>query len=528
MSFQVGDKISDYEVLGLLGAGGMGCVYRVRNLISQRVEAMKVLLPDLTSEPELAERFISEIRVLAGFLHPNIAQLHTAFQVNNQLVMIMEFVEGLTLADRSKKAMLPLRDVMSYISQTLAALAYAHEHGVIHRDIKPGNIMVTPHGVVKLMDFGIAKSKTETMKTQPGTTMGSLHYMSPEQIHGVTVDARSDLYSVGITLYELAAGRRPFEGDSEYAILDQQLNAQPKPPIQLNPAMPPGLNDLILTALAKDPMHRFQSADAFRKALDTVQAGMDAPKLSETQPAGPGGRYVQPNYAHPVGPPPLPAPSQGHRGLWMAMGALVVVLVLVGAGVAVPHFLHSHADTITTTPATPVRSNEPSQPARREPVAVHTTPISQPAPESQPVATAANQPAVEKVPVAPEPTRATPPSPRRTPTENTQPANPVVPVQSPVQTPVGPSQAELDQANERMVQLSARATAVQGTVNRMRQQMEASGLGLRQDMSAALSRMGARMDAAGRALQANDPASAQKFMDAAEKDVDTLEAFTGR
>jgi serine/threonine-protein kinase len=418
--------------------------------------------------------------------------------------------------------MLPLRDVMSYVSQTLAALAYAHEHGVIHRDIKPGNIMVTPHGVVKLMDFGIAKSKTETMKTQPGTTMGSLHYMSPEQIHGATVDARSDLYSVGITLYELATGRRPFEGDSEYAILEQQLNAQPKPPIQLNPAMPQGLNDLILTALAKDPMHRFQSADAFRKALDTVQAGMDAPKLSETEPAGPGARYIPPGYVHPVGPPPLPAPSQGHRGLWMAMGALAVVLVLVGAAVAVPHFLHSHAATITTAPATPATSNEPTPPVRHERATVHTTPISQQMP------TAVNSPITETAPLPPESTRVALPSPRRALVETAPPASPPPAVQSPLPAPVGPSQAELDQANERMVQLSARATAVQSTVNRLRQQMETSGLGLRQDMAAALSRMGARLDAADRALRANDPANAQKFMDAAEKDVDTLEAFTGR
>lgn len=523
MNFQPGDKVSDYEVLGVLGAGGMGCVYRVRNLISQRVEAMKVLLPDLTSEPELAERFISEIRVLAGFVHPNIAQLHTALQVDNQLMMIMEFVEGLTLGDRSKKSMLPLRDVMGYISQTLAALAYAHERGVIHRDIKPGNIMVTPHGLVKLMDFGIAKSKSETTKTQPGTTLGSLHYMSPEQIHGISVDARSDLYAVGVTLYELATGRRPFEGDSEYAILDQQLNAAPKPPIQLNPAMPPGLNDIILTALAKDPMHRFQSADAFRKALDTVQAGMDAPKLSETQPAGPGGRYVQPGYAHPVGPPPRPAQSQGHRGLWMGMGALAVVLVLVFAAIALPHFLRSRAASraeVTnppvapaTQPSTPVRIHQ--IPAARPASAPVEPPVAEPT-QAQPVQAAVTHPNSQPARAAAAPPQASPSSPAQ------------APVQSAVPAPAGPTQAELDQANERMVQLSARATAVQGTVNRLQQQMAASGLGLRQDMVAALSRMGARMEAADRALRANDPASAQKFMDAAEKDVDTLEAFTGR
>lgn len=521
MAFQVGEKVSDYEVLGVLGAGGMGCVYRVRNVISQRIEAMKVLLPDLTSEPELASRFISEIRVLAGFLHPNIAQLHTALQVDNQLVMIMEFVEGLTLADRSKTAILPLRDVMGYISQTLAALAYAHERGVIHRDIKPGNIMVTPHGVVKLMDFGIAKSKAEPLKTAPGTTMGSLHYMSPEQIHGTSVDARSDLYSVGVTLYELSTGQRPFQGDSEYAILDQQLHAQPKPPMQLNGAMPAGLNDIILTALAKEPMHRFQSADAFRKAIESVQAGMDAPKLSETQPAGPGA----PRFGRPGGPPPLPAPSpSGHRGLWMATGALVVVAVLIGAGIALPHFLHSHA--ASGNPA----ATQTTAAASTTPVALQkpTAPVSKPAPTpmNQPETPVTDTtPATHEVPPAPQPS---PHMQRHDPAPTPDP-QPAPPVQPPAQAqPVGPSQAEIDQANERMVQLSARASAVQSTVDRLRQQMNASGMGLRQDMVAALSRMAARMEAADRAMHANDPSSAQKFMDAAEKDVNTLEAFTGK
>ena len=466
MNFNAGDKVSDYEVLGVLGAGGMGCVYRVRNLISQRVEAMKILLPDLTSEPELADRFISEIRVLATFLHPNIAQLYTALTVDNQLIMIMEFVEGLTLADRSKNVVLPLRDVMGYVGQTLAALAYAHEHGIIHRDIKPGNIMITPHGVAKLMDFGIAKSKLEPAKTQPGTTMGSLHYMSPEQIHGATVDARSDLYAMGVTLYELATGKRPFVGDSEYAILDQQLNAQPKPPIQLNPAMPPALNDVILTALAKDPMHRFQSADAFRKALESVQAGMDAPKLSETQPAGPGARYGHPGFPHPGSPPPIPKSSQGHRGLWMAMGACVVVLVLVAAGIAMPHFLRSHAATVATT------ANPPAPSAATRSTPVNSAPplaIPSKKPDVQPASESVSAPPVETASAAPEPapSGSAAPSPRRA-----QPASPS-PTPAPIpadQTPApipsrastGPSQEEVDQANERMVQLSARASAYKG------------------------------------------------------------------
>src|SRR6201992_1444780 len=143
MPFQVGQRVGDYEVLQLLGAGGMGHVYRVRNIISNRLEAMKVLLPDLTAEPDLAMRFISEIRTLAGFDHPNIAQLRTALQADNQLVMVMEFVEGYTLEQLAGQRHMPVPEVAGYISQALSALAYAHDRGVIHRDIKPANLMVT-------------------------------------------------------------------------------------------------------------------------------------------------------------------------------------------------------------------------------------------------------------------------------------------------------------------------------------------------------------------------------------------------
>ena len=279
MAFEVGQRVSDYEILGVLGAGGMGRVYRVRNVISDRVEAMKVLLPDLAAEPELANRFIGEIRTLASFDHPNIAQLHTAFQVDNQLVMIMEFVEGFTIDQRVKQGPVSLDEILGYATQVLAALSYAHSRGVVHRDIKPSNMMVTPHGVVKLMDFGIAKSIAEPHLTRPGTTMGSLYYMSPEQVRGGTVDARSDLYSVGISLYELTAGRRPFQADTTYDILNQQLNSAPQPPIELNANLPPALNEIILTSLAKEPMHRFQSADAFRNALQSVRASLGAAQI---------------------------------------------------------------------------------------------------------------------------------------------------------------------------------------------------------------------------------------------------------
>ena len=228
MSFQVGDTVGDYQIIGLLGAGGMGKVYKVKNTISDRIDALKILLPDLADDQELADRFIREIKVLASLNHPNIAGLRTAFRLENQLLMVMEFVEGTTLEERIKLGPVSLENAIGYIAQVLAALGYAHKHGVIHRDIKPANMMLTPDNVIKLMDFGIAKSKTDRKLTQTGTTMGSLFYMSAEQVQGNELDGRSDLYSVGVSLYELVTGSRPFKGKSDFDLMVAQLQQIPQ------------------------------------------------------------------------------------------------------------------------------------------------------------------------------------------------------------------------------------------------------------------------------------------------------------
>ena len=164
-------------------------------------------------------------------------------------------------------ARFPLRQAIAYIDQVLDALDYAHKQHVVHRDIKPANMMVTPAGVVKLMDFGIARAKGDQTLTAVDTTTGSLGYMSPEQVHGKPTDGRSDLYSVGISLYEMVTGERPFKSNSDFAVMLAQVNEQPRPPIELLPALSPELNAIILKAIAKDPAARFQSADEFRQAL---------------------------------------------------------------------------------------------------------------------------------------------------------------------------------------------------------------------------------------------------------------------
>ena len=270
MAFQVGERVGDYEIVGVLGHGGMGKVFRVRNLLSDRLEAMKIVLPGTDADAEMADRFLREIRVHASLEHPHIAQLRTALRVENHVVMIMELVEGEGLDECLRQGAVDVRDGIRYMGQVLSALEYAHARGVIHRDIKPANIIVTPEGTVKLTDFGIARVSGDAHFTRSGVALGSLYYMSPEQIRAEAVDARSDLYSVGVTLYEIAAGKRPFEGQSDYSILSAHISQVPAPPAGLNAGLPAGLSEVILKALAKAPAERFQTAAEFRNALRRI------------------------------------------------------------------------------------------------------------------------------------------------------------------------------------------------------------------------------------------------------------------
>jgi serine/threonine protein kinase len=275
--YTTGQRLGDYEILGVLGAGGMGKVYKVRNVISDRVEAMKILLPNLASEKELADRFLREIKLLATLHHPNIAALRTALTLDNQLVMIMEYVEGTSLSSRLHQGPIAPGDAVKYVDQVLAALSYAHKLGIVHRDIKPANMMLTPDGTVKLMDFGIARSGSDRSLTTTGTTLGSLNYMPPEQVKGESTDARSDIYSLGVSMYEMVTGILPFEAASNYSLMAAHIEQIPKAPIIHKPGMPESLNLIILMAMAKEPEKRFQTADAFRAALSTVDAPVSAP-----------------------------------------------------------------------------------------------------------------------------------------------------------------------------------------------------------------------------------------------------------
>ncbi len=523
MNYEIGSRVGDYEVLEVLGAGGMGRVYKVRNVISDRVEAMKVLLPDLAGDADLADRFVREIKVQASLDHPNIAALHTALRLDNQLLMLMEYVEGVTIEAVLRSGHLPIDKAIDYTAQVLSALSYAHAHGVVHRDLKPANMIITPSGVVKLMDFGIAKMVADRKLTQTGRTVGSLYYMSPEQIKGAAdLDPRSDLYSLGISLYEMVTGARPFQGDSEYSIMAAHLETNPPPPIQVDPNLPPALSEIILMSLEKDPAQRFQTADAFRSALLSVRG----PVPTAATPA-----------AAPVVVAPPPPPARSHRGLYIALGSLATIAVIVAAVTQIPKFRHTAAES---APAAAVSAPAQQAPPEAAPAAipaavpapVETPPASQPPVTSAPAVKAAAQP-VRRAPAAAASVQA--PAPAQQPPV-AQPVSPP-PEAPPPQTSAASAAAaaaadanaeQLEKLREEGSLLSIRVGTVKSSLDGLRKAQARSGLGLRADMAASEQRMDYLMNQADAALQRGDAAAGRRNLDLAEKEVSKLEKFLGQ
>jgi eukaryotic-like serine/threonine-protein kinase len=543
LNMELKQRIGDYEVIEQLGRGGMGSVYRVRSLISDRVEAMKVLLPDLVGRQDLAARFEREIKVLAALDHPNIAQLRTALKLDNQLVMIMEFVGGQSLAERVKRGPIPTSEALAYIDQMLNALTYAHAQGVIHRDIKPANMMLTPEGVVKLTDFGVARSQNYEALTATGTTTGSLAYMSPEQINGGAVDARSDLYSLGISLYEMVTGRRPFRANSDFAMMSAQLKEQPRPPIELRSDLNPQLNEIILRALAKNPTERFQSASEFRTAL----LGVRQPATDAASPLAPtvSGRPVAiPSI--PPGHPPLPQAvaqpqKEGiHPGWYVASGGALVIVAMVATGVYLRRAAAEPGREFTLPPALDAPSDSPaappSLPAAPEPTASTPTSSSVPTatdspptnePGSPPSAGSSTSRQSSSPPSTSDPQSVTPRvSNQRPPTRQSE--APPQGAEPAAQVGGAGASVDLDLLETEIDQLFVRAGAVERGLDVFQQQQANQGLGLRGDMAARQESMKLNLSRAQQAMERRDGVRAQRFKTLAERDVEALERFLGR
>jgi serine/threonine protein kinase len=577
-------RIGDYQILNELGSGGMGRVYRVRNVISDRIEAMKILLPDLAGRQELAARFLREIKLMAALNHPNIAALRTAFTFENQLVMIMEYVEGKTVASILEHGPIPPADAVNYIEQVLSALSYAHQQHVIHRDIKPANMMLTPQGVIKLMDFGIARAGDEHTLTMTGTTLGSLGYMSPEQVKGEATDARSDLYSVGVSLYEMLTGQRPFRAESDYSIMTAHVKEMPKPLTDLEPGLPTALNDIIFMAIAKDPNKRFQSADAFRNALSTVKlAPAAAPAAQPVQhseattvdipapaAAAPVVAVAPPPTPTPMPPPvsapapakvvapptpPMPVPppqtSTGHRGLYMTLGALIVLAGLAIAGVYLPRHRKTSAavlkpeSSISETPNTTAKNETPqapaSAPSSAQPEQLNPTSaagqaspmseagqasLAQTHPAEAPAAAApANTQPAQLGSLAGKPAAAHLAKPSAT--KSALPALPAGIAAAVDSQKIQDDSAELDELEQQVDQLSNRAAAVNSSLDRLQQEQSAAGYGLRGDIVSRQASMKTNLSRAQDAVERGDVERAKKYVKQAESDVEVLERFLG-
>jgi eukaryotic-like serine/threonine-protein kinase len=560
----VGERIGDYEIVEVLGAGGMGEVFKVRNTLSGRIEAMKVLHANLAGDKELAERFQREIRVQAALDHPHIARLNTAQllttqQGASQLVMVMEYVEGESLAQMLQRGPLSLTDCVQYSVQVLDALGYAHEHGVVHRDIKPANIMCTRQGVIKLMDFGIARMAQDRKLTDTGKTVGSLHYMSPEQIQGVEPEPRSDIYSFGITLYEMATGKKPFDGTSNYSIMSAHLQQQPVPPINVAAGVPEALSQIILMAIAKDPGQRFQTAKAFAGALQSVQPGPtmsmvtpSAPRMAPAAPAMaptvPVGAPISnlPNYGAAHMPPATIAPApRSMRGLYMVLGSVVTILVLAVVAFEAPKYFRAGANTktepiskapLTTQPvvATPPAAQAPAQAVDAtvpSPAQDNSAPASQlPSTTAQTPVPAVTRPSSmpqTRPQTAPQTTAQVAP-----PTTTQQASPPVTTTQAPppvaTQAVAPPVNRELNEAREQYNELSVRASASKTSLDSIAQQMRSQGgLGLRRDIIEAQTRLDYQMKEAMDSIRSGDANGAREHLQFASGNLQVIDKFLG-
>lgn len=270
MDKNIGKKLDGrYELLELIGVGGMADIYRARDIQEDRIVAVKILKTEFAGSDEFLRRFRNESKAIALLSHPNIVKIYDVGFTDKVQFIVMEYVDGITLTDYiEQQGVLKWRDAVHFTIQILRALQHAHDRGIVHRDVKSSNIMLLRDGTIKVMDFGIARFNRENNKTVSEKTIGSVHYISPEQARGDITDERSDIYSVGVALYEMLTGKKPFDGDTPVAIALKHMQSTPKKPTELNETIPEGLEQIVLRAMQKEPYQRYQTAGEMIKDLE--------------------------------------------------------------------------------------------------------------------------------------------------------------------------------------------------------------------------------------------------------------------
>lgn len=261
-----------YKIEKLLGTGGMAVVFRAHDMKQDDTVAIKMLRDDIAGDPEALTRFVNESRAVSMLSHPNIVAIRDVSVDTEHKYLVMEYIDGISLRDyMDKRGVLPLAEIISYTEQILSALAHAHSKGVVHRDIKPQNIMLLKNGTVKVMDFGIAKLPDSDTAPISDKTVGTVYYISPEQAQSNACDARSDLYSLGVMMYEMSTGKLPFDDESPISVVLMHMHDKPVPPRQIDPKIPRGLEQLILCVMEKNPQKRYQSAADMLRELRRIK-----------------------------------------------------------------------------------------------------------------------------------------------------------------------------------------------------------------------------------------------------------------
>jgi serine/threonine-protein kinase len=264
----IGSRVGEYKIVEKVGQGGMGSVYKAVHSKLDQTVAIKVLSSEFSDNPSMRKRFINEARIQAKFSHPNVVNVLNFFEIENNAYLVMEFIEGDTLEKvLQRKGTLQIEEALNISYSVLNALMFMHSKGVVHRDIKPANIMFTRSNVVKVADFGIAKSVDEKTKHTKTGMLGSVMYLTPEQILGQQTSAATDIYSFGITLYKMLTGRTPFRSKSEFEIMKSHLEEDPVPPNEYNDYISKSLSKVILKSISKDPQKRYSSASEFSQKL---------------------------------------------------------------------------------------------------------------------------------------------------------------------------------------------------------------------------------------------------------------------